>query len=413
MKTRLLATRLAGQGADGVFQAALFGAVAFNPDRQTGPLLMAASLVVLFGPYSLVGPLIGSLLDRWDRRLVLLWANVIRAILIAVSAALLASELPEPVILVAALGVMGTSRFVASGLSAALPHVTERESLVTTNAVFTTFGGAAAIGGVGIAAAARLVVGGGDVGAAQTMLLGAVLTLVAAALAHGFPARSLGPDSTGVPSARDHQRSLALGWRRGLTVIRRTPSVAEVLGAIGAHRWVFGMNSLVLLVLANHAGISSGLRRYLLLVGAAAAGALIAAVTTPVLARRIPRRNVLAIALAVATGAQLFLLVFDLNTITAAAIVLGWAGQSVKLCGDVAMQLDIPDDQRGEVFAIQDAVFNLTFVAAVTVAALAVPDDGRAVGLVVLGAIVYAAALLTVVRRHPTDARVAALGPGQ
>ena len=62
MKTRLLATRLAGQGADGVFQAALFGAVAFNPDRQTGPLLMAASLVVLFGPYSLVGPLIGSLL---------------------------------------------------------------------------------------------------------------------------------------------------------------------------------------------------------------------------------------------------------------------------------------------------------------------------------------------------------------
>jgi hypothetical protein len=77
------------------------------------------------------------------------------------------------------------------------------------------------------------------------------------------------------------------------------------------------------------------------------------------------------------------------------------------------MQLDIPDDQRGEVFAIQDAVFNLTFVAAVTVAALAVPDDGRAVGLVVLGAIVYAAALVTVVRRHPTGARAATVSPGQ
>jgi len=411
VKTRLLATRLAGQGADGVFQAALFGAVAFNPDRQTGPLLMAASLVVLFGPYSLVGPLIGSLLDRWDRRLVLLWANVIRAVLIAVSAALLASALPEPVILVAALGVMGASRFVASGLSAALPHVTDRESLVTTNAVFTTLGGAAALGGLGLAAAARVVVGGDDSGAAQTMLPAAVLTLLAAVLAHGFPARALGPDGT--PSAREHPRSFALGWRRGLTVIRRTPSVAEVLGAIGAHRWVFGMNSLVLLVLANHAGISSGLRRYLLLVGAAAAGALIAAVTTPVLAHRIPRRHVLAIALIVATGAQLFLLAFELNTITAAAIVLGWAGQTVKLCGDVAMQLDIPDDQRGEVFAIQDAVFNLTFVVAVTVAALGVPDDGRAVGLVVLGAIVYAAALLGVVRRHRTGARAATVGPRQ
>lgn len=404
MKTRLLATRLAGQGADGVFQAALFGAVAFNPERQTGPLLMAASLVVLFGPYSLVGPVIGSLLDRWDRRLVLLWANVIRAFLIAVSAALLACALPEPVILVSALGVMGASRFVASGLSAALPHVTDRDSLVTTNAVFTTLGGAAAIGGVGIAAAARLVVGSDDAGAAQTMLLGAALTLVAAALAHGFPARSLGPDAVGMPSAQAAPPPLALAWRRGLMVITRTPSVAEVLGAIGAHRWVFGMNSLVLLVLANHAGVSSGLRRYLLLVGAAAAGALIAAVTTPVLARFTPRRRILALALTIAIGAQLILLSFDLNAVTAAVVVLGWAGQTVKLCGDVAMQLDVPDNQRGEVFAIQDAVFNLTFVAAVTVAALAVPDDGRAVGLVVLGAAVYAAALLTVVRHQRVGA---------
>ena len=76
-------------------------------------------------------------------------------------------------------------------------------------------------------------------------------------------------------------------------------------------------------------------------------------------------------------------------------------GQTVKLCGDVAMQLDIPDDQRGEVFAIQDAVFNLTFVVAVTVAALGVPDDGRAVGSGSYSGASYAAALLGVVRRHP------------
>ena len=172
------------------------------------------------------------------------------------------------------------------------------------------------------------------------------------------------------------------------------------------------MNSLVLLVLANHAGISSGLRRYLLLVGAAAAGALIAAVTTPVPAHRIPRRHVLAIALIVATGAQLFLRLRTEHDHRRGDSP-GWAGQTVKLCGDVAMQLDIPDDQRGEVFAIQDAVFNLTFVVAVTVAALGVPDDGRAVGLVVLGAIVYAAALLGVVRRHRTGARAATVGPRQ
>lgn len=106
MKTRLLIARLAGQCADGVFQAALFAAIAFNPEHQASPLLMAGSLAVLFGPYSILGPLLGSLLDRWDRRLVLLWANVVRALLIVVSAALLASGLPETVVLVSALGVM-------------------------------------------------------------------------------------------------------------------------------------------------------------------------------------------------------------------------------------------------------------------------------------------------------------------
>ena len=152
---------------------------------------------------------------------------MIRAVLIAVSAALLASALPEPVILVAALGVMGASRFVASGLSAALPHVTDRESLVTTNAVFTTLGGAAALGGLGLAAAARVVVGGTIPGGPDDAARRGVDAARRGTFAHGFPARALGPDGT--PSAREHPCSFALGWRRGLTVIRRTPSVAEVL----------------------------------------------------------------------------------------------------------------------------------------------------------------------------------------
>ena len=36
---------------------------------------------VLLLPYSLVGPFAGVLLDRWRRRQVLLWANVVRTVL--------------------------------------------------------------------------------------------------------------------------------------------------------------------------------------------------------------------------------------------------------------------------------------------------------------------------------------------
>ena len=42
---------------------------------------MAAGLAVILLPYSVVGPFAGALLDRWDRRRVLLVANLLRAVL--------------------------------------------------------------------------------------------------------------------------------------------------------------------------------------------------------------------------------------------------------------------------------------------------------------------------------------------
>jgi MFS family permease len=79
---RLASVRFAGQFGDGMFQAALSGAILFNPERETDPLAIAAAFAVLLLPYSLIGPYAGALLDRWDRRAVLLVANVLRAVLI-------------------------------------------------------------------------------------------------------------------------------------------------------------------------------------------------------------------------------------------------------------------------------------------------------------------------------------------
>ena len=83
---RLLAVRFAAQWGDGMFQAALGGAVLFNPEREADPLAVAAGLAVVLLPYSVVGPFAGALLDRWDRRRVLLVANLVRAVLTLVVA---------------------------------------------------------------------------------------------------------------------------------------------------------------------------------------------------------------------------------------------------------------------------------------------------------------------------------------
>ena len=49
--------------------------------------------------------------------------------------------------------------------------------------------------------------------------------------------------------------------------------------------------------------------------------------------------------------------------------LLGAAGQVVKLCADTAMQIDVDDALRGHVFAVQDALFWMSFIVAITVAA--------------------------------------------
>ncbi len=64
---------------------------------------------------------------------------------------------------------------------------------------------------------------------------------------------------------------------------------------------------------------------------------------------------------------------------------LGVAGQMVKLCADSAMQIDVGDALRGHVFAMQDALFWLAFIVAITAAAAVIPDDGHSAGLALAG----------------------------
>ncbi len=68
---------------------------------------------------------------------------------------------------------------------------------------------------------------------------------------------------------------------------------------------------------------------------------------------------------------------------------LGVAGQVVKLCADSAMQMDVDDALRGHVFAVQDALFWVAFIAAITVSAILIPDDGRAPVFVLFGSVLY------------------------
>lgn len=380
--------RLTSQITDGVFQAALFTAILFNPERHADPLAVAGGFAVLLLPYSILGPFAGALLDHWDRRSVLVYANLVRAALIGVVAVTVASGAPQTVVLIGALVVTGASRFVASGLSASLPHVVRKDVLVGMNSLFTTAGAGMLAVGAGIAVGLRALFGDDNAGSAETTLAGVVFAMIAAWLAHRFPRNALGPD---VPDDAGHSatHAVSVGLLHGVRAVAGSRTVAAALSAIGAHRLVFGMNTLMLLVLIKHQALGGGFGDIAMIATCTAIGAFIAAVTTPLSVASVGRRNTILAAMAVGFVAQLALLGLQPVAVGIAAIVLGLVGQTAKLCGDVAMQLDITDTVRGQVFSVQDAVFNIAYVVAISIAAVTIPADGRSPWLIVSGALLY------------------------
>ncbi len=393
---RLLQLRIASQFGDGLFGAGLAGALLFNPDRATDPMAIARAFTVLFLPYSVLGPFAGALLDRWDRRLVIVGATVVRLCLIATIATILAVRAGELPLLLAALLANGTSRFVASGLSASLPHVVPRDQVVTMNSVANVVGAAAAFLGANFMLVPRMVVGAGDNGASAVIVLTAIPVALALLLALRFGPHALGPDDTRRAIRGPVGYAVVTGWLHGLRAVAAHPTVAAALSGLAAHRMVVGINSLVMLLLVHHlaAHVAGGLGTALLFFAVAGLGAFLGNVLTPSLIRRWGRYTTANGALMGAAVAQLPTATLTIPVMVACSFLLGAAGQVVKLCADSAMQMDVDDALRGHVFAVQDALFWVAFIVAITVAAMLVPDDGCAPAFLLFGAVIYLGGLL-------------------
>jgi hypothetical protein len=83
-----------------------------------------------------------------------------------------------------------------------------------------------------------------------------------------------------------------------------------------------------------------------------------------------------------------------LPVMVACSFFLGVTGQMIKLCADSAMQMDVDDALRGHVFAVQDALFWVSFIVSITVAAMLIPADGQAPAFVMFGSALYLAGLV-------------------
>jgi MFS family permease len=391
---RLLAVRLLSQSADGVYQVALAAYVVFSPEKQASPAAIASAMAVLLLPYSLVGPFAGVLLDRWRRRQVFLYGNLLRAAMAGVTAALIVVQVPDWLFYVSALCVTAVNRFVLAGLSAALPRVVDGEQLVVANALSPTAGTLAATAGGGLAFLVRLLAADSD---AAVVLLGAALYLGSAAVALGIAPALLGPDPDVVrPRLGEALAGTARDLRDGVRHLASPPRrpAARALAAMTLMRFCYGALLVMLLMLCRYAFSSTtddGLALLGLALGVSGAGFFAAAVLTPWTAGRLGPARWIAVCAACAAVLEPALgLPFAVAPMLAAAFVLGLVTQGAKIATDTIVQSTVDDAFRGRVFSVYDVLFNIAFVAAAGAAALVLPPDGRSVPLVLGVAVLYA-----------------------
>ncbi len=385
--------RLTSQIADGWFQAGLAGSILFNPNQQNSPVAIAAGFAILLLPYSVMGPYVGVLLDRWDRRLSLSVANLLRALMVLPAAALLWSGANGILFAISALIVIAINRFFLAGLSAALPRVVDDEKLVPANALAATMG--TICYSIGLFSAAAVIAL--KLVAVDSHGYGAIaVTASLGYLVSGLLARALfRPGALGPLAHERHTGKLgralyevARGMIEGARHLagRRTAGRAMALQAI--YRCLYGVLTLATLLLYSRyfggGQAQQSLRDLGMVVIAGAAGAALAAVVTPVAVRHLgTHRWLVGLVAGVGVVVLIFGLPFNRFLLLVAAFLVNVASQSMKIIVDATIQHECDDIYRGRIFSVNDTAFNMAFVGGLFIAATMLPPNGRSVaGLV-------------------------------
>jgi MFS family permease len=382
---RLFMARVTSQGGDGIFQVALASHVLFNPENAADPQAIALAFATVLLPYSALGPFVGVLLDRWDRRRVLVVSQTLRVGAMLGVAALVTGAESGPAFFLLVLLVFSVNRFILAGFGSAIPHVVEPDQLVSANSVAPTCGSFAYLLGGALGTGLRALTGSDVV----IVLVGAAGALSALWAASRLP--FIGPDDTrDAPALGQVFRSVVDGF---VEAARTGPRKARVLlGLVFLTRLPFGF--LLFQTLLLFRGPFSGGRGALGFTVAAAASALgfaSAAFVTPWLAPRLTpvpyASRMLAFGAAVCAVLGPFLRPWSM---VAVAFSVSLASQCVKITVDSLMQAHVPDHLLGRAFSAYDVVYNAGMVAAAAIGALLLPASGLAWWPLVALACVYA-----------------------
>lgn len=409
--------RLLSQAADGTLQVGMASYILFSPQSQPNAWAIAGVLALTLLPFSIVGPFVSPLLDRWSRRDVALYSDIARAVLAALIGVIIftgsTTGVWSVVLYGALLLAMSVNRFMLAGLSAGLQHTVEDDEYLTASSLVPTVGPLGVVIGAALAFIARF--GLADVigpHRADAVVFGiAALGFVGATLiCAGFSRDALGPE---VPAERTSVRSVASGLVDAARHLRTRPAAEAALGLMGVTRLLFGLLSVAVILAARNlwnpmTDADSALADLAVWGGLTGAGFILSAPLVPFLVRRLTLRRTAITLLAVAAVVSGLMAVWSGRiALYVASFFIGLMVQSFKICVDTIVQAHVADGFKGRAFTFYDMLFNSAFVLAGVVAAVTLPPTGvsRVAFLVIaLTYLACAVALWAIAKRLPDGA---------
>jgi len=402
---RLLRIRWTGQLTDGLFQSALASFVLFSPERQASAVNAAVAFAVVLLPYSVVGPFVGTILDRFSRQRAIFFANTVRAATLSVIALLMFNDRTGVEITVFVLVAFGVNRLILAGLSAGIPLMTNPQSLIAANALAVTGGSVWVVLGGGIGLGIRQLINGvesANHADALLVLVAAFGYLIAALLAALLKKDEIGPLSHEIAEGGFFQGIREM--RDGFNFLRIHQDAARGIAATAIHRGGITALTLATLLLERNtfhspADSEAGLTGVSIALTIAACGFVVGAAIAPYGVRTFGRHRWIRFSILAASVSSLFL-VIDRNPglLFATAFFTALFGQSVKVTNDALVQSKIEDIFRGRVFAVYDVLVNGAIVIGALIAAWILPISGDTWSLPLLISISWALVGLVLLR---------------
>ncbi|MDQ4095106.1 MAG: MFS transporter [Actinomycetota bacterium] len=390
----LMGAQYAAVAGDGLVQGALATVIAFGGQkgfdlegaRNPDDILRIA--LYIFVPYTILSPFLGVVIDRWDRRRLLFFANALRAVIIAAVAALAFTQgsfddVPDAVLFLSFLLTLSATRVVLATKAAALPVTLGESQLVEGNAVSQLGGAMFQLGGAGVA-----IVGKEVVGPEPIVIAGAIVYAIGAVFARLM--RPQDPDQAKTSFGQEIRRVLG-NIAAGIREVSRNPKAGAAITTYFWLRFLWSFSLVGIGFIARELLAGDDLAIAILTGGAGAAGAVLGFVLAGRLTDKVTATAQLVLAASViAGGAVAALGALDMSlSLAVLTFFLGFGFFVAKISLDTMVQEALGDDFRGRAFSLYDIAYNLAWVLAAALMKVLWPNDNNGGYLIALMGVVF------------------------